>query len=827
MTQLWIKLIHSLKTDGFFITSKKVFIKGKKYLLYAKQSQVISDKAAQNDVWDVLDKWIDNVPHKFIDIFHVPMGWNTPLFQRFQHISLQAGTIGGVSFYGAHPLVDTDVVLYKFVTPTLCIVNLDNFDVKQKFFEVLDKKQGLKIVRLQSIDLATRIEELESLLERSYSIVYEYIDEITPQITGNIPSFVFDRHEYVLGNENISVIATSDKLYSQVKRYRSRNFEMINNGVDYEHWQIGRDDITCPDDLRDIVDRRKIIVGYHGALAQWVDFELLKKIASSQRFVVLLIGHVHDDSMKKSGVLEQENIYYLGSKSYFELNKYAAFYDIGILPFMVNELTLSVSPVKIFEYMAAGKPVVSYALPECLKYESCLCANSQKDFLDKIDRAVELMNNHDYLMILRRDALSNTWTEIARKTIEVVSENRVKSEAINDGLLQNKKQDQQIRYIKQILHISDKESKDYVEISTQPYCYQELDAKVIAYYLTQFHPTEHNDRWWGRGTTEWNNVVRAVPQYIGHYQPRLPGELGFYDLRLRENMVRQVELAKMYGVYGFSFYYYWFDGERLLEKPLEMFLKDKFIEFPFSLCWANENWTKRFDGTNTDILMEQSPSPQSYQNVIEDISRFFRDERYIAVDGKKLLSIYRPSLMPSVKIVLNYWRKYCREKGLGELYLVAVKENTVETDWIKLGYDAVSEFHPGTLYTNCKNITNDIEYIREDFKGEVFDYKDIVYGKKYFNYNYHKLYRAVMPMWDNTARRNNKGMIFEGATPTLYKSWLKDVILEAQNRHDLDDNLIFINAWNEWGEGAYLEPDKRYGYAYLQATKEAVEETRK
>ena len=183
--------------------------------------------------------------------------------------------------------------------------------------------------------------------------------------------------------------------------------------------------------------------------------------------------------------------------------------------------------------------------------------------------------------------------------------------------------------------------------------------------------------------------------------------------------------------------------------------------------------------------------------------------------------------MPKVQKVLSYWREHCKSEGIGEIYIIAVKENGIETDWLAEGYDAVTEFHPGTLYKNCVNISGDLQYIRNDFAGEVFSYPDIVYRQKYFRYDYKKLYRAVMPMWDNTARRNNKGMIFHGSTPELYKRWLKDVIIAGQKRDDIDENIVFINAWNEWGEGAYLEPDKRYGYAYLQATKEAVEECRK
>ena len=900
------KTEQNVKTNGWKKTTKKIFVKGKESLANVKESGKIAEIVQTSDIWQEIDQWIDQTPHSFIDIFHVPMGWNTPLFQRFQHLSLQAGNVGGISFYGAHPLVDKDIEVCEFITPTLCIVNLDNYEVKKKLFEILDRKSGLKIIRLQSIDLATTTEELKSFLAKGYAILYEYIDEITPQITGNIPKFVLERHEYVLRNEDISVVATSDKLFDQVKPYRTRNMDMITNGVDYEHWNVDRNNIECPIDIQQIVNKGKTIIGYHGALAQWIDYDLLKKLADDNRYILLLIGYEHDDHLKESGLLEYQNVYFIGSKPYIQLSQYAAFYDIAILPFIINDITKSVSPVKIFEYMAQQKPVVTYALPECLKYKSCLIANTEQEFINHVNEAMTLRFDTDYCDLLKQEALENTWQSITQKTVDLVRNNhsiqsipisevnvpnlssegaidieqpiitppqekagyrvlkkifwklpilspkskekflfKVKK-SIRPSLLSYSPEEQenieirpvltsntlveynldQKNYIEQILRIPDKDESAYVPITETPYRRQSSDSKIIAYYLTQFHPDQHNEEWWGKGVTEWNNVCRAVPQFVGHYQPRLPGELGFYDLRLKENMMRQIELAQMHGVYGFSFYYYWFDGERLLEKPIEMFLADESLDFPFSLCWANENWTKRFDGTNSGILMEQPKSVESYKNVIHDMVRFLKDKRYITVEGKKVITVYRPALMPEPNTVLQYWREYCLEQGIGELYIIAVKENMVELDLLGIGYDAISEFHPGTVYTNLKNITQDIDYIRSDFSGEVFDYKDLVENQKYFKYNLPKLYRAVMPMWDNTARRNNKGMIFQGATPALYKQWLKDVILEGKNRTDLDDQMVFINAWNEWGEGAYLEPDKKYGYAYLQATKEAVEESR-
>lgn len=380
-------------------------------------------------------------------------------------------------------------------------------------------------------------------------------------------------------------------------------------------------------------------------------------------------------------------------------------------------------------------------------------------------------------------------------------------------------------YASQVLHIPSA-SPDAVPLKNTSYTRQHDDPKLIAYYLTQFHPTPENDAWWGRGITEWNNVCHAVPQFIGHYQPRLPGELGYYDLRLKENMLRQAELARMYGIYGFSFYYYWFNGKRLLQGPLDMFMENPDIDIKFCLCWANENWTRAFDGHCSEILMEQPKDVKSYRAVAGSWVRYMRDSRYIRCQGKPIVIIYRPSLIPEMKDTLQYWRKTLKEQKIGPVHLIGCVENGVNIDLLANGFDACTEFHPGTLYHTIRKINDRIRFARPDFAGEVFDYADMVNNKRYFEYSLPKCYRAVMPMWDNTARRNNKGMIFTNSSPELYAKWLGDLIEERKRVKDVEDNYIFINAWNEWGEGAYMEPDKRYGYAYLDATRRVIEESR-
>ena len=352
------------------------------------------------------------------------------------------------------------------------------------------------------------------------------------------------------------------------------------------------------------------------------------------------------------------------------------------------------------------------------------------------------------------------------------------------------------------------------------------DVTLVAYYLTQFHPNHYNDEWWGRGTTEWNNVDQAVPQFVGHYQPRRPGELGYYDLRVDDVMARQVEIAKNYGVGAFCFYYYWFNGKRLLEYPLNKFLNNQSLDMPFFYCWANENWTKRFSGTNADVLMAIEPTVESYQSFIEDVLADFKDCRYYRIDGRPVLSVYRPSMVPDTERVLRYWRKKAQEELGTNLYVIAIQERDTTTDWVAQGYDAESEFQPKQVEHSCKNITKDVRPLRTDFGGNVYDYKDLVENGRYNSSKNRsgKVYPAVMPMWDNTARRNHRGTIFHGSTPDLFRTWLADVISGVVGNPALDDRIVFINAWNEWGEGAYLEPDRFFGYAYLDAVWRALGE---
>ena len=360
-------------------------------------------------------------------------------------------------------------------------------------------------------------------------------------------------------------------------------------------------------------------------------------------------------------------------------------------------------------------------------------------------------------------------------------------------------------------------NNEYVEYQ---YIGKQLDdpaVKMIAFYLPQFHPIPENDEWWGKGFTEWANVTRATPQYLGHYQPRLAGELGYYDLRVPEAQKRQIELAKNYGIYGFCFHYYWFNGRRLLEKPLEMFINDKNNDFHFCVCWANENWTRKWDGRSRDILIAQEHSFEYDKQIIQDFIKLFRDPRYIRIDGRPLLIVYRADILQDPNATLNYWRRTSLENGMGLPFILAAQTFGYD-DPIADGFDGAVEFPPHNG-EELQEINGSLTILNPDYKGIVYKYDDFasasirrIIPKPFRRFN------TVFPGWDNEARQPGGGYIFDGATPDMYGKWLNAAGQFAVDHFSKDERIVFINAWNEWAEGAYLEPDRRFGYAYLQKT---------
>ncbi len=336
----------------------------------------------------------------------------------------------------------------------------------------------------------------------------------------------------------------------------------------------------------------------------------------------------------------------------------------------------------------------------------------------------------------------------------------------------------------------------------------------IAFYLPQFHPIPENDAWWGKGFTEWTNATKARPLFDGHYQPHLPSN-GFYDLRDRSVQHRQIHDAKAHGIDAFCFHYYWFAGRRLLERPVDEFLADKNANIEFCLCWANENWTRAWDASEHEILIEQTYSPKNDIEFIESLLPFFRDQRYLRVDGKPLLVVYRPQQLPDPAATARRWREFCRGNGIGEIHLVAALTHG-NTSFEQFGFDAGVEFPPH----NClvKNYAEDLPGIKNQTNAVALKFQDIATQYLSNDYRKRRVYRGLFPSWDNTARRKSNPLIVLDGTPENYERWLAEVSEKTVAEREPGDRLVFINAWNEWAEGCHLEPDLKYGNGFLDAT---------
>ncbi|HVT17316.1 MAG TPA: glycoside hydrolase family 99-like domain-containing protein [Thermoanaerobaculia bacterium] len=346
----------------------------------------------------------------------------------------------------------------------------------------------------------------------------------------------------------------------------------------------------------------------------------------------------------------------------------------------------------------------------------------------------------------------------------------------------------------------------------------EEDVKILAFYLPQFHPIPENDRWWGKGFTEWSRVTRARPQFAGHYQPHLPERLGFYDLRLPETRARQAALARGHGIHGFCYYYYWFGAKTLLERPLAEMLAGGGPDLPFCVCWANENWTRRWDGAERELLIEQRYGPELDAPFIADLTPFFRDRRYLRVRGAPVLLVYRPGAIPEPQATTARWRRAAREQGLPDLHLVAALTFGLQ-DPRPLGFDAAVEFPPHGENLPANSIA--VDGIEPGFGGEIVDYRAVASRRLALPPPPFRLYRTAMAGWDNTPRLGRRATIFHGASPATYEEWLRGLVTAARLGHP-EHRLVFVNAWNEWAEGAHLEPDDRFGTGYLEATRRAL-----
>ncbi|MEQ1614055.1 MAG: glycoside hydrolase family 99-like domain-containing protein [Hyphomicrobiaceae bacterium] len=351
-------------------------------------------------------------------------------------------------------------------------------------------------------------------------------------------------------------------------------------------------------------------------------------------------------------------------------------------------------------------------------------------------------------------------------------------------------------------------------------------TKALAFYLPQFHPIQENDAWWGKGFTEWRNVPRGVPRFAGHFQPRVPRDLGFYELNGTDVMKKQVDMARAAGLFGFCFYYYNFNGRRLLEKPLDAFVEDTSIDFPFCLLWANENWSRRWDGLEQEVLIGQKYDANSEALLIDDLARYMKNPRYITIEGRPLFFLYRSDVVPDVAKAVRRWReRFKSQHGLNPLIVMAQAFGV--NDPRPGGFDGAIEFPPHKYGSVLPRITGNMEILDPDFRGDVYSYDDLVEASlKDFPAEY-QLMKTAVPSWDNDARKQGSGLVMQGGTPAKFQGWLEGLSRTVENKRFHGEKIIMINAWNEWCEGAYLEPDVHFGFGFLNAMSRALTDDHK
>ena len=375
-----------------------------------------------------------------------------------------------------------------------------------------------------------------------------------------------------------------------------------------------------------------------------------------------------------------------------------------------------------------------------------------------------------------------------------------------------------------------------------------VKAKLIALYFPQFHAVAENSAWWGAGFTDWDHVRSAIPQYEGHYQPRRPMGDNYYDQSILATLQWQIDTAKRYGLFGFCHYHYWFDGKQLLQTPTELMLQNQSLDFPFCLSWANETWSRRWDGNDHQILIQQThpPTHESWKKHYDYLIRAWTDPRAIKVDDKPVFVIYRPQYINRIDEMLAYWRQLARADGLSGLYFVFQKQHDLAITRKMKSFDAVFQFQPfeavysPTFKTRSLGqslVGGLLRNLPERFQDRLRGMKSRVAQHATF-YDYEAVWQQIVRVrpdsklttfpgafvdWDNAPRYKHRATVFRGASPAIFADWFRRLVASMPERQ-LPENFIFMNAWNEWSEGAYLEPDQRHGYQYLEAVRKALEE---
>lgn len=381
-----------------------------------------------------------------------------------------------------------------------------------------------------------------------------------------------------------------------------------------------------------------------------------------------------------------------------------------------------------------------------------------------------------------------------------------------------------------------------------------MNARIIALYLPQYHPIPENDKWWGAGFTEWTNVVKARPLFKGHVQPKLPADLGFYDLRLSETREAQARLAKDAGIEGFCYYHYWFGGKQLLERPFNEVLASGKPDFPFCLCWANHSWTNKTWNRKSNFQANSMLIEQTYPGIEDDTAHFmsllkaFKDPRYIKVDGKPLFFLYNAWEHPHIREWISTWNKLAVKEGLPGMHLVAMSDSTLTftqspdgtrtktipnlkssaklfQSLLDMGFDAVNSFgrrrgemlNTGKYWDLIKTVLRKTGFPL----GATYNYAETV--KNFFvpEDKWENVYPTIMPNWDRSPRAVSWDGIYVGATPEKFETHIRQA-LELVKGKKPEHQIIVLKSWNEWGEGNYVEPDQEFGHGWLEAIKNSV-----